>query len=126
MPADAFYASGLLGIIRAQTGTVPSNIEEAEFGRDSRQAANRTATAPLHRPLRVQLLPKSQEDVRHPGGDRQQAVHACVARCAQGDHQVWILDTGPVVDDNPFLAATDPTGMPVPLEEVLSIPSEAL
>jgi hypothetical protein len=33
---------------------------------------------------------------------------------------------GPVVHDNPFLVAADPAGMPVPLEDALSMPSEAL
>ena len=75
----------------------------------------------------MRLLPKSQEDIRNPGGDRQQPVHTCMAGGAQGDHQFWVFDMGSVVHDNPFLAAADSTGMPVPLEDVLSCAlSEAL
>jgi hypothetical protein len=72
----------------------------------------------LHKPLRVQFLPESREDILYPGGDRQQPVHARMAGGAQGDHQMWILDTGLVADNspNPSLAA-GLADTPTPLDD---------
>src|ERR1039458_5458647 len=76
--------------------------------------------------LRVQFLPESQEDVRHPGGDRRQTIRTCVTRGAKSDHEVRIRDTGSVLNDNPVPAAANPAGMPIPLQYSLCVPSEAL
>ena len=88
--------------------------------------SSRQVELQLHRSPRVQFLPKSQEDIRYPGGDRQQTMHARVTRGAKGDHELRILDTGSVVNDNPVPAAANPAGMPIPLKDVLPVPSEVL
>jgi hypothetical protein len=74
----------------------------------------------------MRLLPKPQENIRYPGGDRQQTMHARVTRGAKGDHEVRILDTGSVVNDNPVPTAADPASMSIPRKDVLPMPSEAL
>jgi hypothetical protein len=53
-------------------------------------------------------------------------MHARVTRGAKGDHEVRILDTGSVVNDNPVPAAADPASMSIPRKDVLPMPSEAL
>ena len=49
-----------------------------------------------------------------------------MASGAKGDHQVRVLDSGAVIKDEAVPAAADPAGMPVPLKDVLPMPSEAL
>jgi len=66
-------------------GPCPGNVEEAYLV--TVPHSSRQVKLELHKPLRVQFLPESREDILYPGGDRQQPVHASMAGGAQGNHQ---------------------------------------